>query len=212
VSDKGADKSIPSPRYPVPAVRNRTETVIDRSRFICTISPVESSEAAQAFIREMQQEFPDATHNCWAYLIGPPGSSDRIGLSDDGEPHGTAGRPMFTVLQHCGMGDIAAVVTRYYGGVKLGTGGLVKAYGGAVQQALETVVAGERVTRVELQVRIGYPSVSAARLLFPTWETEVVREDFGVDVQFHLRCPEENADGLRQALRDITRGQVEFAP
>lgn len=210
MSAKGADKPTPSPRYPVPAVRHRTELVIDRSRFVCTVCPVDSSEDAQAFIREMQHEFPTATHNCWAYVIGPPGSTDRIGLSDDGEPHGTAGRPMLTVLQHCGLGDIAAVVTRFYGGVKLGTGGLVKAYGAAVQQTVETTATAERVTRVDLHVRIGYPAVSAVRLLFPSLETEVVHEEFGVDVQLHLRCPEDMADGLRQGLMDATRGQAEF--
>ncbi len=127
-----SEHRIPSPRYAIPAARHDVEQVIDRSRFLCTVAPTSTVEDAQAFVRDIAHEYPDATHHCWAYVIGAPGSSDRIGLSDDGEPHGTAGRPMLTVLQHCGMGDIAAVVSRYYGGVKLGTGGLVKAYGGAV--------------------------------------------------------------------------------
>ncbi|NCW45442.1 MAG: YigZ family protein, partial [Gemmatimonadaceae bacterium] len=113
-----------SARYQVPRERHRVEQVIDRSRFICTVERVQSVEEAQAFVRAMNAEFADATHNCWAYVVGAPGSTDRIGMSDDGEPHGTAGRPMLTVLQHCGVGEIAAVVTRYYGGTKLGTGGL----------------------------------------------------------------------------------------
>jgi uncharacterized YigZ family protein len=121
-------------RYPIPSARHRVEQVIDRSRFICTVAPVSTVDEAQIFVREVQREFADATHNCWAYVVGAPGSSDRIGLSDDGEPHGTAGRPMFTVLQHADVGDVAAVVTRYYGGIKLGTGGLVKAYSGAVSR------------------------------------------------------------------------------
>src|SRR6185312_17010598 len=128
-----------SSRYLVPAARHRAEQTISRSRFICTVDRVSSADTAQRFLREMNDEFPDATHNCWAYLVGPPGSTDRIGMSDAGEPHGTAGRPMLTVLQHSGIGDVAAVVTRYYGGAKLGTGGLVKAYGGAVQHALATL-------------------------------------------------------------------------
>jgi Uncharacterized protein family UPF0029 len=132
VSDDGRDPA----RYPVPAQQHRVEQVIDRSRFICTVARVQSSEEAQAFIKTMNAEFPDATHNCWAYVVGAPGSTDRVGMSDDGEPHGTAGRPMLTVLLHSGVGEIAAVVTRYYGGTKLGTGGLVKAYSGAVQEAL----------------------------------------------------------------------------
>src|SRR5829696_5035390 len=124
-------------RYDIPVAHHRVEQSIDRSRFICTIAPADAVDAAQEFVRAMNAEFADATHNCWAYVIGAPGSTDRIGMSDDGEPHGTAGRPMLTVLLHSGVGDVAAVVTRWFGGVKLGTGGLVRAYGGALQQALE---------------------------------------------------------------------------
>ena len=87
-------------RYPVPARRHRVEQTIDRSRFLCTVERTPTVEAAQAFIRAMNAEFPDATHNCWAYVAGAPGSTSRIGMSDAGEPHGTAGRPMLTVLLH----------------------------------------------------------------------------------------------------------------
>lgn len=205
------DRVVPSPRYPILAGRHRTEQVIDRSRFLCTVAPVATVQDAQAFIREIGREFPDATHNCWAYVVGAPGSSDRIGLSDDGEPHGTAGRPMFTVLQHSGMGDIAAVVTRYYGGTKLGTGGLVKAYGGAVQHALDTAPRTMRITRTEVVVRVAYTAISAVQQMLPTFEAEIVDENFGVDVLFRLRCPEERALALRQALADATRGQAEFS-
>lgn len=197
-------------RYPIPATHHRTDQVIDRSRFLCSIAPVDSVEDAQAFIRDIGREFPDATHNCWAYLVGPPGSSDRIGLSDDGEPHGTAGRPMFTVLQHSGLGDIAAVVTRYYGGVKLGTGGLVKAYSGAVQLTLATLPTAIRVERVECVVAVGYAAISAVKQLLEAHEAEVVEETFGVDARFRLRCPDEQAEALRRAVMDATRGQAEF--
>lgn len=197
-------------RYPIPAAIHKAELVIERSRFICTLAPAPSSEQAQSFIRDIQHAYPDATHNCWAFLVGQPGSTDRIGLSDDGEPHGTAGRPMLTVLQHSGLGDIAAVVTRYYGGTKLGTGGLVKAYGGAVQHALDGLPRGEHVERVDVHMRLGYSAVSAAQLLFPTLDVEVVAEEFGADVRFHCRCPEEHEAALRQGLMDITRGQVTF--
>ncbi|MCC6241644.1 MAG: YigZ family protein [Gemmatimonadaceae bacterium] len=205
-----AERPHVSPRYAIPAATHRTEQVIDRSRFICTIASAPTVEAAQQFIRAIGQEYADATHNCWAFVIGAPGSTDRIGLSDDGEPHGTAGRPMLTVLQHCGLGDIVAVVTRYYGGTKLGTGGLVKAYGGAVQCGLETLPRGMRITRVDVIARVGYPVVSALHQLLPQFEAETVTEEFGVDVRVHVRCPEEQADALRRALMDATRGLVHF--
>ena len=195
-------------RYPVPAGRHRAEQTIERSRFICTLAPVTTPEEAQAFIRELNAEFPDATHNCWAYVAGPPGSTGRIGTSDAGEPHGTAGRPMLTVLLHSGVGDVAAVVTRYYGGVKLGTGGLVKAYGGAVQLALETMPRAERVDWAELRVAVGYPSVTAVQQLLPAHEGEVVSHDYAEAVMYRVRLPEGNADAFRAAVLDATRGRA----
>ena len=194
-------------RYPVPAGRHRVEESIERSRFICTVQRTITPDDAQSFIREMHAEFPDATHNCWAYVAGPPGSSDRIGMSDDGEPHGTAGRPMLTVLVHGGVGEIAAVVTRYYGGTKLGTGGLVKAYGGAVQLALATLPRAERVDYVEVQLMIAYPSVAAVQQLLPEVEAEVLAHDYGADVRYTLRLPRQNVAALRSAVADATRGQ-----
>ncbi len=200
----------PSPRYAIPAARHDVEQVIDRSRFLCTVAPTRTVEDAQAFVRDIAHEYPDATHHCWAYVIGAPGSSDRIGLSDDGEPHGTAGRPMLTVLQHCGLGDVAAVVSRYYGGVKLGTGGLVKAYGGVVQLAVERVPRAQRVVRCDLTVRVSYAAIDTLLHLLPTFEADLIEQSYGVDVCAQLRCPEEHLAGLRRALMDATRGQVVF--
>ena len=137
--------SKPATRYPIPAQRFRSEIEVERSRFVATVQEVTSPDAAQAFVAEIKTEFPDANHNCWAYLVGPPGSSDRIGLSDDGEPHGVAGKPILTVLQHSGLGDTAVVVTRYFGGIKLGKGGMVKAYTAAVQAALEQLPRARRI-------------------------------------------------------------------
>jgi len=183
------------------------EESIERSRFICTVQRTISPEDAQAFIRDMNAEFPDATHNCWAYVAGPPGSSDRIGMSDDGEPHGTAGRPMLTVLVHGGVGEITAVVTRYYGGTKLGTGGLVKAYGGAVQLALATLPRAERVDYVEVRLTIAYPNIAAMQQLLPEVEAEVMAHEYGADVQYTLRLPRQNVAALRSAVADATRGE-----
>src|SRR5471030_2975861 len=164
---------LPPPRYPVPAARHRVEQSIERSRFLCTIQRAGTSEHAHAFIKELNAEFPDATHNCWAFVAGAPGDTNHIGMSDDGEPHGTAGRPMLTVLLHSGVGEIAAVVTRYYGGTKLGTGGLVKAYGGTVQLALEALPLAERVDYVDLAVTFGYPSITVVQQLLLTHQTQV---------------------------------------
>lgn len=198
-------------RYPVPAGRHRVEQSIERSRFICTMQRTETPEDAQAFIRELNAEFADATHNCWAYIAGPPGSTNRIGLSDDGEPHGTAGRPMLTVLTHGGVGEIAAVVTRYYGGTKLGTGGLVKAYGGAVQLALASLPRSERVDCIEVSLRIGYASIATIQKLLPTLEAEVTAQEFGEDALLSLRVPRQNLAALRSAVADATSGAATLA-
>ncbi len=197
-----------SSRYAIPASRHRAELVIDRSRFICTVASVRTSDDAHAFIREMNAEFADATHNCWAFVLGPPGSTDRIGMSDDGEPHGTAGRPMLTVLLHSDIGDVVAVVTRYYGGTKLGTGGLVKAYSGAVQQVLVNLPLGEHREYVQLSVTVSYAQISSCQQLWPVHDADVLHETFEADVRFEVRCPRETVGALRQHLLDITRGQV----
>jgi uncharacterized YigZ family protein len=197
-----------SSRYPVPAATHRVEEEVRRSRFVATIARAESAAAAQAFVRAMQAEFADATHNCWAYVAGPPGSTGAIGMSDDGEPHGTAGRPMLTVLLHGGVGDVAAVVTRYYGGVKLGTGGLARAYGGAVQQALATLPLAERVTYARLAVTADYAAVSALQQQFAAHEAEVLDDAYGAAVRWTLRVPEERLPALRQAVLDATRGRA----
>jgi uncharacterized YigZ family protein len=199
-----------SARYPVPGGRHRTEATIERSRFVCTLARVSTPGEAQGFVREVNAEFPGATHNCWAYVLGPPGSTGHVGMSDDGEPHGTAGRPMLTVLLHSGLGDVGAVVTRFYGGTKLGTGGLVKAYGGAVQQALASAPRGERVRLTTLQVEIDYAAIDTVQLLLPAHEAEVLAQEYGARVSYELRLPEANAEALRAALLDATRGRAGF--
>jgi uncharacterized YigZ family protein len=193
-------------RYPVPAQQHRAEQVIDRSRFICTVVRVQSSEEAQAFIKSMNAEFPDATHNCWAYVVGAPGSTDRVGMSDDGEPHGTAGRPMLTVLLHSGVGEVAAVVTRYYGGTKLGTGGLVKAYGGAVQEALADMPRAERVDSVDVTVHVGYGAIGALQQLWPEFDAELLEQRFEVDAEFLVRVPRVRMAAMERAIQNATRG------
>lgn len=206
--------TAPSARYQVPAARHSAELIIERSRFLCTIERVQSPAEAQQFVRELQQQYAAATHNCWAYVAGPPGSSAHIGLSDDGEPHGTAGRPMLTVLSHAPIGEIAAVVTRWYGGVKLGTGGLARAYGGAVQEALATLPLTWRVDRVSLTVRVEYTVVTPVRQLFEQLEAQVAGEDYAEHVSYAVAVARDQVPALERALADLTRGRavVERAP
>ena len=116
---------------------------------------IDDEEGAAALVARLREEFPDANHHCWAFVVGPPGSTARVGSSDAGEPSGTAGRPMLEALVHGPVGDAAAVVVRWFGGVKLGTGGLARAYSGAVRDALEVLTERERSCRLELIQLVG---------------------------------------------------------
>jgi uncharacterized YigZ family protein len=193
-------------RYPVPAGTNRSEQIIDRSRFIATVGRAGTVDDARAFIDAVRTEFPDATHNCWAYVVGPPGDTRTIGMSDAGEPSGTAGRPMLDVLLGSGMGDVVAVVTRYYGGVKLGRGGLVRAYGGAVKLALDDLPRTERVPSTELVVEFGYPAVSPLKSILTGLEGVILEEAYGATVTLTIRVPNEHVERLMEALAGLTDG------
>ncbi len=193
-------------RYPVPAGVHRIAEEIKRSRFITTVGPAPSLEAARASIAQVSAEFADASHNCWAYVVGPPGSTSQVGMSDAGEPHGTAGRPMLNVLLHSGVGDIVAVVTRYFGGTLLGTGGLVKAYSGGVQLGLQGLPVVDKVAMAEVVVVIDYGAVTPFQRLLPDFEAEVVRQEFAADATFVIRLPEETVDALSAQVVELTNG------
>jgi uncharacterized YigZ family protein len=198
-------------RYPIPAARVRVEETIARSRFITTVAAAETPELARGLVAEIRAEFPDATHHCFAYVSGPPGSTAQIGMSDDGEPSGTAGRPMLAVLLGSGVGDIAAVVTRFFGGTKLGTGGLVRAYGGGVKAALALLPLEEKVRLRTLKLSGAYHWISALDRLFPSYEAHVDERTFDADVTWHVIVPEERLDALIAALVELSRGEIRIA-
>jgi len=208
----GGSGGAGSARYPIPGAMHRVEEEIRRSRFITTLAPAPDEEAAQDFIAAIRNEFPDATHNCWAFVAGPPGSTRRVGMSDDGEPHGTAGRPMLNALLHADVGEVAAVVTRYYGGVKLGKGGLGRAYAGGVQRALETLPRGERVARTPLRIRVAYGALDPLRRVLERLEASIVDEVFESDVVVEVAVPEEKVEELLRRVADLTAGLGEVSP
>jgi uncharacterized YigZ family protein len=193
-------------RYPIPARVHRVEETIQRSRFVTTVAHTPSPEAAHAFVAAIRDEFPDATHHCWAFVAGPPGSTMRIGMSDDGEPHGTAGRPMLTTLLHADLGEVVAVCTRYYGGVKLGTGGLSRAYSGGVTLALDSLPTETKVERTTLVVTVGYAEVDGIQRLIDEMELLVIGEDFGAEVSYELGVPVSETEAFRRRVGDLTRG------
>ena len=195
------------PRYLIPNVPlHRVEETIKRSRFIATLAPVGNAREAQAFIQSIREEFPDATHNCWAFPTGPPGDTAFVGMSDDGEPHGTAGRPMLNVLLHSEVGQVAAVVTRYFGGTKLGTGGLVRAYSGMVQLGLESLEVREKISPIVLEVILEYTSITLFKRMLPEFEAKIENEEYTTDACFTVVLPRENRPAFEHAVEEMTNG------
>ena len=194
-------------RYAVPSRIYRVEELIQRSRFITTAAHAPDANAANAFVDSVRELFPDATHHCWAFVAGPPGSTAHIGMSDDGEPHGTAGRPMLTILLHSGVGEIVTVCTRYFGGVKLGTGGLSRAYAGGVKLLLQTLPTELKIKRVHVSVRVAYPHVESLQRLLDDLEVIVEHEDYGEEVKYQIAVPAMTLETLREQLAQLTSGE-----
>jgi uncharacterized YigZ family protein len=199
-------------RYAIPAATHRVEESVRRSRFVTTVAHAPSPEAARTFIDGIRAEFPDATHNCWAYVAGPPGSTAMVGMSDDGEPHGTAGRPMLETLLHSGVGEVAAVVTRYFGGAKLGKGGLQRAYAAGVRLALETLPRTERVDRVDAVVEIEYGALEPVRRISQELDVAIRDEAFAEDVRLDVAVPAGSMARFAEAVAEATGGRGRVTP
>lgn len=149
--------------YLIPARVYAFEEEIKKSLFITQLAHTDGIEQAKAFVSRVKGEHSSARHHCWGFVAGRPGDSMLFGFSDDGEPSGTAGKPILAQLSGSGIGEVTAVVTRYYGGIRLGTGGLVKAYGGGVQQALKGVVTLEKKIVTRLSLELDYAMVPVIR-------------------------------------------------
>ncbi len=193
--------------YPIPAHEVRCETTVLNSRFIATLAPVFSVDEAKAFIARIRAEFVDATHHVPAYVIGH-GASVITHCSDNGEPAGTAGRPALAVLSGSGLGDAAVVVTRYFGGTKLGTGGLVRAYSDAVRQVLAIAPLAERMSVHIVRLVAPYPWFERLRLLIAAHHGEVLSQDFAVEVSLTVRFPSQHFPTFQEALSHISHGSL----
>jgi uncharacterized YigZ family protein len=194
--------------YPVPASQIRRELNVTNSRFISTLAPAFSVDEAKAFIQRIKAEFPDATHNVPLYIIGH-GDVQIDHCSDAGEPSGTAGRPALAVLRGSGLGDVAVVITRYFGGTKLGTGGLVRAYSEAVRLVVEAVQRAEKVLTHTIMLVIAYTYLERVRLLVAAQGGKVLDEDFAADVTLTARLRVEKLPAFQSALSELTNGKVQ---
>ncbi len=194
-------------KYPIPAQTIRIENVVVNSRFIATIGRADTVEQAKAFIQSIRQEMPDATHHVYAYIVGY-GSSVIEGMSDDGEPSGTSGPPVLAVLRGADLGDVALVVTRYFGGTKLGTGGLVRAYGGAAKDAVAALPVEMKIPKHSIGTTVHYSVYERVKLLLAEYEAETDSEEFGADVTIYAHIPIDTFEPFCAAVLELTAGQV----
>ncbi|WP_275554309.1 IMPACT family protein [Mixta sp. Marseille-Q2659] len=199
--------------YDIPAEPlSISEETIKKSRFITLLAHTEGVEAARAFVQRVKAEHPTARHHCWAWVAGSPDDSQQLGFSDDGEPSGTAGKPMLAQLMGSQVGEITAVVVRYYGGIMLGTGGLVKAYGGGVQQALKQLARKQKIPMRQFQLRCDYAQLNDVERLVQRFEGELLKTEFLDVVSLTLALPHAQVAGFMQNLTDISRGALTLEP
>ncbi len=195
------------PRQLIPARICRAEIQISNSRFIATLAPTFSVDEAKAFINRVKNEFSDASHNVPVFIIGH-GTSVTAHSNDDGEPSGTAGRPALAVLQGSGLGDAAVVITRYFGGTKLGTGGLVRAYGDAVRSVLEIVPHAEKISTHTCQIPMPYSLYERVCLLIKAHHGILRDENFAVDVNITAEFACAGFENFQQALKELSHGSL----
>ncbi len=198
-------------RYPIPAARHRSEIEIDRSRFIASAAPATTVDAARDFIDEIKAEMPDASHHVYAFVIGH-GASVTRGMSDDGEPSGTAGRPTMAVVEGSGLGDLCLVTTRYFGGRKLGTGGLVRAYTQAAQAVLESLPRGLHIETRQAHLDCPYALYEIVQGLLESHQATALTETFGPSIQLHLELPVDQLEPLQSALAEASSGSLRLEP
>ena len=197
-------------RYPIPQSTLRTQIEVKRSRFISTAAHTPDIEQSNNFIAQIKEEFADANHNCWARVLGAPGSTDQAGMSDDGEPQGAAGKPMLTALLHANIGDITVVVSRYFGGTKLGKGGMARAYTDALLQVLASTPLQEKISYTALHIYVEYSQLDMVERILPEYEARIDTRDFGAGIELHLRVPSEQRAALIRHLTELSAGTIKI--
>jgi uncharacterized YigZ family protein len=196
--------------YPIPAGRHQVEIAIQRSRFVATADRAETVEAAKALLGEMRRVLPDATHHVHAFAVGF-GASVVQGCSDDGEPAGTAGRPTLAVVGGSGLGDVCVVTTRYFGGTKLGTGGLVRAYTEAAQAVLAGLPRVMKVEKATIRLALPYRYFEPCQRLIEANGGEITEKDFGVEVTLAVLLAADRVEAFGAEVAELTGGLARIA-
>lgn len=194
--------------YKVPSKTVTVEQVIKNSKFITSVTRVTDKQKAKEFIDTVSKKYSDASHNCYAFVAGNPDSTTDIGFGDDGEVSGTAGKPILSVLQHKKIGEIVVVVSRYFGGTKLGTGRLVRAYTSSVQDALDKLPLEDCVALKSITLKFDYQYENTVRQVLNKFSLEIADSIYTDNVDMKLEVPEDNLNQLETESQNSTSGKV----
>lgn len=182
--------------YPTPAQFHQAQLEIKKSRFIAWAEYVTDRQQAMAFLDKARNEYPDARHHCWAYQTGNPHSPKNAAMSDDGEPSGTAGKPILNVLQHKGVGDVMVIIIRYFGGIKLGAGGLVRAYSGAAEKVMSELPLKQNIVECEKILMVDFAKEQLVRHWLSQHQGRVVNVKYDHQVQMRIAIIDDNIKAL----------------
>lgn len=196
--------------YKIPKSAVVFEEEIKKSRFITYLQHTQGLEQAKEFWAEIKSQHPYARHHCWATVAGAPNDWQQLGFSDDGEPAGTAGKPMLAALQGSQIGEISAVVVRYFGGILLGTGGLVRAYANGVQQALNLLETDLKVQRQIYILQCHYTQIGWLQQLFEQQDVLILNQYFTENVQFQLGIRADKFNSFEKELINRSNGQLQL--
>lgn len=180
------------------AVTTRLE--IKKSDFITYAYPVTSREQAMFHVEQLRQKYADARHHCWAYIIGDPNNTTSAGFDDDGEPNGTAGRPILNVLQHKSIGNVIIIVVRYFGGIKLGAGGLTRAYAGSAQAAVDEMVLLPYIPMAQVQILAEFATEAQCRYVAESLNGSIDDVTYSKQVTLTVTLAEADIDSLKERL------------
>lgn len=189
--------------YATPKQFHQFELEIKKSRFIAWAERVNDRKEAMAFLQRARDEYPDARHHCWAYQIGNPKSPSNAAMSDDGEPSGTAGKPILNVLQHKDIGDVMVIVIRYFGGIKLGAGGLVRAYSGAAEKVMSELPIEQHIVEIEKTVEVAFAKEQLVRHWLTQNNGRVIDIKYSQNVTMTVAIAEPNVEQFQPFIAGI---------
>lgn len=198
--------------YAIPAESQEFSEEIKKSRFITYVDYIGSVDEAKSYIQAVKERHPDARHHCWGFVAGAPDDTQVLGFSDDGEPSGTAGKPILAQLMGSGLGNVIAVVVRYYGGVLLGTGGLVKAYSHGVKLILAELKTELYTPKLRYAFTCDYAQWQSAELLFQRYNGDISELNYAQSITMIVALPYSVIDEVAQRLRDMSKGELELVP